>query len=121
MLAGFIGRETAYGGALACGGRVVHRYDCSTSHESYALRYAYDSLRSGYYSKLAIAFETEVGMVSNWNAPLRIRNPVRSDGIAQYMAYTKKYQKIAGVLVKEAPVLLRSHLTGLIDHIRVCS
>ena len=62
-----------------------------------------------YVSKLGMVFEKELGVVESWSSTLRIGNPVRSDLVFQYMAFTTGEQKQAGVLVKQAPTILRSH------------
>ena len=78
------------------------------------LRYAHDSLRSNHVPKLRMVFEKELGVVDSWSSTLRIGNPVRSDLVTQYMAFTTGEQKQAGVLVKQAPTILRSHLAQIL-------
>lgn len=92
---------------------------CSTSEGDCSLRYAFDSLRSNHVSKLSMVFEKELGIVTPWSSTLRIGNPVRSDLVNQYMAFTTGEQKQAGVLVKQAPALLRSHLASIIFPMRM--
>lgn len=92
---------------------------CSTEAGVCNLRYAFDSLRSNHVSKLAMVFEKELGVMSAWSSTLRIGNPVRSDLVAQYMAFTTGEQKQAGVLVKQAPAILRSHLAKIVEPMRI--
>ena len=87
---------------------------CSTKPGECNLRYAHDSLRSNHVSKLGMVFEKELGVVDSWSSTLRIGNPVRSDLVTQYMAFTTGEQKQAGVLVKQAPMILRSHLAQIL-------
>ena len=82
---------------------------CSSEHGACSLRYPHDSLRCNYVSKLAVVFEKELGVNSAWSDTLRVGNPVHSDLVAQYMAFSKE-QKKAGVLVKQAPALFHSNL-----------
>ena len=54
------------------------------------LRYAHDSLRTDYVSKLAMAYKRDLGVThDNWNGALRTGNPVRSDLVTQYMAFVR--------------------------------
>ena len=91
---------------------------CSTEPGECNLRYAHDSLRSNHVSKLGMVFEKELGVVDSWSSTLRIGNPVRSDLVTQYMAFTTGEQKQAGVLVEQAPAILRSHLAQILLPIR---
>ena len=93
---------------------------CSSKSGACSLRYAHDSLRSNCVSKLAVAYEKELGVVSAWSDTLRVGNPTRSDLVAQYMAFSMEEQKKAGVLVKQAPALLHSHLAAIIAPLRAC-
>ena len=61
-----------------------------------------------------MVFEKEMGVVTPWSKTMRVGNPVKSELVAQYMAFTTSEQKQAGVLVKQAPVILRSHLEKII-------
>ena len=61
-----------------------------------------------------MVFEKELGVVDSWSSTLRIGNPVRSDLVFQYMAFTTGEQKQAGVLVEQAPTNLRSHLAQIL-------
>ena len=65
--------------------------------------------RTTYVSKLGMVFEKELGVVDSWSSTLWVGNAVRSDLVTQYMAFTTGEQKQAGVLVKQAPTILRSH------------
>ena len=87
---------------------------CSTDKGECSLRYAFDSLRTNHVSKLSMVFEKEMGVVTPWSKTMRVGNPVKSELVAQYMAFTTSEQKQAGVLVKQAPVILRSHLEKII-------
>ena len=90
--------------------------NCSTTEERCTLRYAHDSLRTNYVSKLAMAYERDLGVTHDWNSALRTGNPVRSDLVTQYMAFIREEQKQAGVEVSQAPAMLHSHLTAIITH-----
>ena len=63
-------------------------------------------------------YERDLGITSARNDTLRIGNPVRSDLIVQYITFTRKEQKKAEVLVKQAPALLDSHFKGIITPMR---
>ena len=64
-------------------------------------------------------YERDLGITSAWNDNLRVLgNPVRSDLVVQYMAFTREEQNKAGVLVKQAPALLDSHLKEIITPMR---
>ena len=89
---------------------------CSTTEEGCTLRYAHDSLRTNYISKLAMAYERDMGITNDWNSALRTGNPVRSDLVTQYMAFIREEQKKAGVEVSQAPAMLNSHLAAIIAH-----
>ena len=91
--------------------------NCSATEEGCILRYAHDSLRTNYVSKLAMAYERDMGITHDWNSALRTGNPVRSDLVTQYMAFIRKEQKTkAGVEVSQAPAMLHSHLVAIIAH-----
>ena len=62
-------------------------------------------------------YESDLGIISAGNDTLRVDNPVRSDLVVQYMTFTRE-QKKAGVLVKQAPALLESHLKEIITPMR---
>ena len=87
---------------------------CSTKPGECNLRYVHDSLRSNHVSKVGMVFKKELGVVDSWSSTLRIGNPVRSDLATQYMAFTTEEQKQAGVLVKQAPTILRSYLAQIL-------
>lgn len=76
---------------------------CSTKPRSCSLRYAHESLRTNYVSRLSIFYERDLGILSAWKDTLRTGNPVRSDLDSQYMALTREWE--AGVAVKQAPAL----------------
>ena len=88
----------------------VHARDCetvgmselsnySTTEEGCTLRYAHDSLRTNYVSKLAMAYERDLGVTHDWNGTLRTGSPVRSDLVTQYVAFVREDQNKAGVKV----------------------
>ncbi|CAM9633616.1 unnamed protein product [Laminaria digitata] len=87
---------------------------CSTEEGACARRYAHDSFRSNHVSKIAVAYDRDMGVATGWCDRLRVGNPVRRDLVTQYMAFTRSEQKRAGVLVKQAPALLHSHLESII-------
>ena len=91
---------------------------CSTGKAECSRRYAFDSLRSNHISKLAMVFEKELGIVTTWSSTLRIGNPVRSELVDQYLAFTTGEQKQAGVLVRQAPAILHGHLEAIIRSMR---
>ena len=82
---------------------------CSTQGECHR-RYAHESMRTNHVSKLAMVYEKELGITFDWNNVHKTGNPVRSDLVTQYMAIKTETQKRAGVLVKQAPAMLSSHL-----------
>lgn len=86
---------------------------CSTKPGECTFRYAHDSLRSNYVSKLTVVYEKELGTTTVWNEALGNGNPFKSELVSQYMAFTREEQKKAGVLVKQAPALLQSHLSKI--------
>ena len=90
--------------------------NCSTTEEGCTLRYAHGSLRTNYLSKLAMAYERDLGVIHDWNSALRTGNPVRSDLVTQYRAFIREEQKKAGVEVSQAPAMLHSHLAAIIAH-----
>ena len=91
--------------------------NCPTTEEGCTLRYAHDSLRTNYVSKLAMAYERDLGVTHDWNSALRTCNPVRSDLVTQYMAFIREKKKKAGVEVSQAPAMLHSHLAAIIAYI----
>ena len=90
--------------------------NCSTTEAGCTPRYAHDSLRSNYVSKLAMAYERDLGVTHDWNSALRTGNPVRSDLVTQYTAFIREEQKKAEVEVSQAPAMLDSHLMAIIVH-----
>ena len=90
--------------------------NCSSTEGECTLRYAHDSIRTNYTSKIGMAYERDLGVTHDWNGTLRTGNPVRSDLVAQYMAFIREYQKKAGVEVSQAPVLLQNHLAVITAH-----
>lgn len=81
-------------------------------------RFAHESLRTNYVSKLAVAYETELGVAPAWCDQLSLGNSVRTDIVTQYMGFTRAEQKKTRVRVKQAPVLLHSHLAAIIAPLR---
>ena len=51
---------------------------CSTQPGECAKRYAHNSLRTNYVSKLAVAYERDLGITTDWSDALRIGNPIIS-------------------------------------------
>ena len=90
--------------------------NCSTTEEGCTLRYAHDSLSTNYLSKLAMAYERDLGVTHDWNGTLRSGNPIRSDLVTQYMAFVREEHKKAEVEVSQAPALLHSQLAAIIAH-----
>ena len=62
---------------------------CSTQPGECAKRHAHDSLKTNYVSKLAVAYERDLGITTDWSDILRIGNPIRSDMITQYMMFPR--------------------------------
>ena len=91
---------------------------CSTQPGECAKRYAHDSLKTKYVSKVAVAYERDLGITTDWSDALRVGNPIRSDLVIQYMPFTREEQKKAGVAVKQAPELLPSHLHTIVTPLR---
>ena len=91
---------------------------CSTQPGECATRYAHGSLRTNYVSKLGVAYERDLGIITDWSDALRIGNPVRSDLVTQYMTFTREEQKKTGVAVKQAPAVLPSHLYTIVSPLR---
>ena len=91
---------------------------CSTQPGECTKRYAHDSLRTNYVSKLAMAYERDLGISPDWSDALRIGNPIRSDQVTQYLTFTREEQKKTGVAVKRAPAVLPSHLHTIVSPLR---
>ena len=77
-------------------------------------RFLGDKLRS----KLAVAYERDLGISTDWSDALRIGNPIRSDLVTQYMTFTREEQKKAGMAVKQAPAVLRNQLHTIVSTLR---
>ena len=73
--------------------------------------YAHDSLRTNYVSKLAMAYERDLGVTRDLNGTLRTGKPLRSELVTQYMVFVRGEQKKAGNEVSQAPALLHSTMT----------
>ena len=93
-------------------------FGCSTQPGECAKRYAHDSLRTNCVSKLAVVYERDLGISTDWSDTLRIGNPIRSDLVTQYMAFTREEQKKAGMAVKQAPAVLPSQLHTIVSTLR---
>ena len=78
--------------------------------------YAHNSLRTNYVSKLAMAYERDLGVIHDLNGMLRTGKPFRSNLVKQYMTFVMEEQKKAGVEVSQLPALLHSHLAAIIAH-----
>ena len=91
---------------------------CSTQPGECAKRYARDSLRTNYVSKLALAYERDLGITTDWSDALRIGNPIRSDPVTQYMTFTREEKKKAGVAVKQALAVLPSNVHTIVSPLR---
>ena len=91
---------------------------CSTQTGECAKWYAHNSLRASYVYTLAVAYERDVGITTDWSNVLRIGNQIKSDLITQYMTFTRKGQKKAGVAVKQAPAVLLSHLHAIVSPLK---
>ena len=63
-----------------------------------------------------MAYKRDLRVTHDWNVTLRTGNPVRSDLVAQYIAFVREEQKKAGVEVSQTPALLHSHLAEIIAH-----
>ena len=103
MLAGLLRQQETHSRtrhALYTGRNCTELSGCSTQPRECAKRYAQDSLRTNYVSKLAVAYERDLGITTDWSDALRIGNPIRSDLVTQYMMFTREEQKKAGVAVK---------------------
>ena len=118
MLARLLYREETYSGPRQGlrRSRYIRTSNCSTTEDGCTLRYVHDSLRTNYVSKLAMAYERDLGVTHDWNSALRTGTPVRSDLVTQYVAFMRQEQKKAGVEVSQAPAMLHSHLTAIIAY-----
>ena len=87
--------------------------NCSTAEGGCTLRYAHDSFRTNYVSKLAMAYERDLGVTHDWNGTLRTGNPARNDLVTQYMAFVRKEQKESRAGVSQVPALLHSPLVTI--------
>ena len=83
-----------------------------------ALRYAHDSLRANYVSKLSVFYERDLGIASDWSDILRPGNPARSALVTSHIAFSREEQKKVGVTAKQAPALLSNHLRALVVPMR---
>ena len=54
------------------------------------LRYAHDSLRTNYISKLATVYERDLGVTHDWNGTLRTGNPTRNVVATLHIAFVRK-------------------------------
>ena len=67
---------------------------------------------------VAVAYERDLGAAPAWCDQLRVGNPVRSDTVTQYMAFTISEKNRPGVRVKQALALLQGHISAIIAPMR---
>ena len=87
--------------------------NCPTAEGGCTLRYAHDSVKTNYISKLTTAYERDLGVTHDRNGTLRTGNSFRNDVDTQYMAFVREEQGKAGAKVPQAPARLRSHLAAI--------
>ena len=89
--------------------------NCPMAEGRCTLRYAHDSLRTNYISKLAKAYERDLGVIHDWNGTLRTGNPIRNDSATtKYMDFVREEQEKAAAEVSQAPARLPNHLAAII-------
>ena len=64
--------------------------NCSITPGKCNRRYAHDSIRTNFLSKLAMAYERDLGVSSDWSGAMRVANPVRSELLHQHMSLTRE-------------------------------
>ena len=87
--------------------------NCPTAERGCILRYAYDSSRTNYISKLTTAYERDLGVTQNRNSTFRTGNSIRNDVDTQDMTFVREEQGKAGAKVPQALARLRSHLATI--------
>ena len=91
--------------------KIAEPSGCSAQPGESAKRYAHDSVRTNYVSKLAVAYERDLGITTDWSDALRIRNSIRSDLVTQYMTFTREEMKKVGVSLTHHRVPVESTIT----------
>lgn len=81
-------------------------------------RYAAESLRVSFFSKLKMAFREELGRGGPWNPVDRSGNPCDSPLAELYLTFASEEQKRGGTPVKQAAPLLADTLAALLDSMR---
>lgn len=84
-----------------------------------AKRYAADSLRKGFYSKLKMAYKEQLGRGEDWNPVSRTGNPCATPAVEAYLTFTAAEQRQVGVSVNQAPPLLEDTLSPLLQNMRL--
>ena len=84
-----------------------------------AKRYAADSLRKGYFSKLKMAYKEQLGRGDEWNPVSRTGNPCSNPTVETYLTFTSEEQKRVGVTIHQAAPLLEDTLGELLRHMRL--
>ena len=90
---------------------------CSTKPGECNLRYARDSLRSNHVSKLGMVFEEELGVGTRGAVRYGLGIRYEATQSLSTWPYTGEHKQ-AGVLVKQAPTILRSRLAQILLLIR---
>ena len=75
-------------------------------------------LRTKYVFKLSVAYERDLGITTNLSDALQIGNPISSDLVTQSTTFTREEQKKVGVVVKQTPAVLPSHLHTFVFSLR---
>ena len=87
--------------------------NCPTAEGGCTLRYAHDSLRTNYISKLTVAYQRDLGVTHDRNSTHRTGNSIRSDVDTQYMTFVREEHGKAGAKVPQALARLRSHFAAI--------
>ena len=87
--------------------------NCPTAEGGCTLRYAHDSLRTNYISKLTMAYQRDLGVTHDRNGTHRTGNSIRSDVDTQYMTFVREEHGKAGAKVPQAPARLCSHFAAI--------
>ena len=64
-----------------------------------------------------MAYERDLGITTDWSDTCWIDNPIKSDLVTQYKTFTREQKKV-GVVVKQAPAVLPSHLHTNVSSLR---